>query len=57
MNIDSKEVFWTDGNGLKMIKRRLNYRETYPFESEHKVSSNFYPVGSAIAIVDDNTNV
>lgn len=56
-NIDAKEVFYTDGNGLKMIKRKLNYRAMYPMDTNHKTSSNFFPVGSAITIIDENTDV
>lgn len=28
-NINSKEVFWTDSNGLKMMRRVLHQRESY----------------------------
>jgi Glycosyl hydrolases family 38 C-terminal domain len=47
-------VFYTDSNGLEMQKRVMNYRPTWNFTSFQKVASNYYPVNSAIAIVDES---
>jgi hypothetical protein len=32
-NLESKETFWTDSNGLKMIRRKLNHRDSYQIYS------------------------
>ena len=51
-NFDNNKTFYTDSNGLEMQKRILNYRESYDFLSFEEVSGNYYPINSAIAIVD-----
>lgn len=56
-DIDSKETFYTDSNGLEMQKRVLNERPTYDLETDEKISSNFYPINSAIAIVDEDKDL
>lgn len=51
---DANKTFWTDSNGLQMQKRIINYRETFDVvkDTKQNISSNFYPVTSAIAIRD-----
>mmetsp|Transcript_30441 Transcript_30441/g.29827 ORF Transcript_30441/g.29827 Transcript_30441/m.29827 type:complete len:161 (+) Transcript_30441:122-604(+) len=56
LEIDNEDVFYTDSNGLEMQKRELDYRPTWDYSSNQKVSGNYYPVNSAIAIRDENTN-
>lgn len=51
-NLNNKGVFWTDSNGMKMMRRELNHRDSFKQRSPQKTSANFYPVTSAIAIVD-----
>jgi hypothetical protein len=53
--IDSKEVFYTDSNGLKMVKRKLHTRPSFPMRTKYKIQSNIFPVSSAIAIIDPET--
>jgi hypothetical protein len=37
-----------------MINKKLNYRKEYPYNSNETISSNYYPITSAIAIRDAN---
>jgi hypothetical protein len=52
---DPKQKFWTDSNSLQMIERNL-YKRGEPrwiIEDQHSnISSNYYPVDSAIAMRD-----
>jgi len=50
--IDNEDIFYTDSNALEMQKRVRNYRPDFTLETEMKVSSNYYPINSAIAIID-----
>lgn len=52
---DSNSTFWTDSNGLEMQERILNYRPTWEYSGEQNISSNYYPVASAIAMRDTAT--
>lgn len=36
-----------------MQKRILNYRETYELETNMTTSANYYPINSAIAVVNE----
>jgi hypothetical protein len=52
---DPKQKFWTDSNALQMIERNLYKRVDPRFIIEDKnsnISSNYYPVDSAIAMRD-----
>ena len=40
-----------------MQKRVLNERPTFDLETEEKISSNFYPINNAIAIVDEGNDL
>lgn len=53
--IDNQGIFYTDSNGLAMQKRVLNYRPTWNLElpKHQNITANYYPVGSAIVIRDD----
>jgi hypothetical protein len=44
--------FWTDSNGLKMMRRIKDFRTTYDYEVTEKLASNFYPVNSMISLFD-----
>lgn len=46
------QTLYTDSNGLEMQKRILNYRPTWTLDTDMTVSSNYYPINSAIAIRD-----
>lgn len=49
---EANKTFWTDSNGLEMQERRINWRPTYVTDSKQNISSNFYPVTSAISMRD-----
>jgi hypothetical protein len=52
---DPKGKFWTDSNSLLMLERNLYHREAYTYvEKNNNISSNYYPVDSAIAMRDQN---
>lgn len=57
-DLDNAEEFYTDSNAMQMQYRKLNYREDWsPIESHQPISSNYYPVNSAIAIRDKDTHL
>ena len=51
-DINNHDNFTTDSNGLQMMERRLNYRATWNFSSDQNVTSNYYPVQTAVGIKD-----
>jgi len=51
-DINNNNTFYTDSNGLEMQQRILNYRPSFNFSSFEQVSGNYYPINSAIAVVD-----
>ena len=54
-NENNKPIFYTDLNGLEMMKREIdkfNYIET----ANITIGGNFYPVTSSISIKDENNN-
>jgi len=63
LNFDNAKTFYTDSNGLNMEKRILNHRSFYNFTEKwdhpsipgynQNISSNYYPVNSAISIKDE----
>jgi len=56
--LQSKGTFYTDSNGLAMQKRILNYRPSFNFTvfgGGVNSTANYYPVGQAIAIQDEET--
>ena len=55
--IHNDNTFYTDSNGLEMQKRILNYRPTFNFSSFEEVSGKYYPVISAISIVDEKAKL
>lgn len=54
LDLDNGGVFWTDSNGLAMQRRVLNMRPNYDLKTiaHQNISSNFYPVTSAIYLRD-----
>jgi hypothetical protein len=58
LDIDNKNVFYTDSAALEMQKRVLNFRPTWNLDNHGElVSANYYPINSAIAIVDEQKNI
>eukprot|EP01016_Furgasonia_blochmanni_P055610 TRINITY_DN933_c0_g2_i14.p1 TRINITY_DN933_c0_g2~~TRINITY_DN933_c0_g2_i14.p1 ORF type:complete len:629 (+),score=158.48 TRINITY_DN933_c0_g2_i14:164-2050(+) len=51
-DIDNGKVFFTDANGMEMQKRVLNYRPTFKLDVREPVAGNYYPVDTAIQIID-----
>lgn len=56
-DIDNNKTFYTDSNGLEMQKRILNFKESYNFSTFEQISGNYYPINSAIAIVDSKSQL
>ena len=57
LDIDSKGVFYTDSNGMGMVKRAVDEHKHEYFNSYIRPSANYYPITSAIMIEDsDKTN-
>jgi hypothetical protein len=48
--------FWTDSNGIKMMRRIKDFRTGYDFHVEDPVSANFYPVNSMFSIREKTSN-
>ena len=58
--INNEQVFYTDSNGLEMQRRQLNYRQSWNltvYDYGVNVTANYYPINSAIAMVDESTNM
>ena len=54
-DLEQQKTFYTDSNGLEMQQRILNYRPTFDLTDYYKkenVTTNYYPITSAIAIKD-----
>lgn len=52
---DPNGKFWTDSNSLLMLERELNTRREYEMtDHSSNISSNYFPITSAIAMRDQN---
>lgn len=53
-NNDGK--FWTDSNSLQMMERERDYKPGYNYNDKHQanITSNYYPITSAIAMRNHN---
>mmetsp|Transcript_3463 Transcript_3463/g.5888 ORF Transcript_3463/g.5888 Transcript_3463/m.5888 type:complete len:180 (+) Transcript_3463:1969-2508(+) len=49
-DFEANQTFYTDSNGLEMQERRINFRPSWNYSGIQNISSNFYPVNSAIAL-------
>lgn len=56
-NINNLNVSYTDSNGLEMQRRVKDKRPDYNYTTHQSVASNYYPINSAIAIVDEKNNL
>lgn len=55
---DNKGIFYTDSNGRERIQRTKDKRPDYTYDStKEPVASNYYPVTSAIAIIDEKKDL
>jgi len=57
LDINNDQTFYTDSNALEMQERILNFRPTWDFSTDEPVSGNYYPINSAIAILDTDKNL
>lgn len=53
-DIKSGQSFYTDANGREILKRTIDFRETFDLDNEEKESGNYYPINSNIAIEDED---
>lgn len=53
-DIESSGVFYTDSNGREMLKRMRDHRDTWNVRLFEKMSGNYYPITTKIAIEDEN---
>ena len=56
-NFNNGFTFYTDTNGLEMQKRVVNNRPDFTLVTDEFASSNYYPIGSAIAMRDELTGM
>jgi len=63
-HIHNNQTFYTDSNGLEMQERIINFRPTWNISSElenpeanQEISSNYYPITSAISIKDISSDL
>ena len=56
-SLDAAKTFYTDSNGLEMQMRTLDKRPDFTITTKEKISSNYYPVNSAISVVDRKKNL
>ena len=47
---ETRAEFWTDSNGIQMMRRVSGYIHSYEHTFEEKVAVNFYPVPTSISI-------
>lgn len=52
-DIESNGIFYTDSNGREMLKRMRDHRDTWNVHLFEKISGNYYPITTRIAIEDE----
>ena len=52
-DIDNNFTFYTDSNALEMQKRVYSKRPTWDLVTDETIAANYYPVNSAISIIDE----
>lgn len=55
VDMGQKQYYAT--NGLQMMNKTLNYRETYTFDTNQTVASNYYAISSALAARDIHSDL
>ena len=53
-SIVSNKVFYTDANGLHMMKRKVGYQPEYDVSSINPYTEDYYPITTAIYVEDEN---
>ena len=56
-DFDNNNTFYTDSNGLEMQKRILDQRPDWTLETNQHISANYYPINSAISMIDPFRNL
>jgi lysosomal alpha-mannosidase len=57
-DFDNADTFYTDANGREILKRQLNKRYDYEYDSTlEPIASNYYPITSKIVLKDENKNL
>ena len=56
-DLQTEDRFLTDSNGRFMIERRRDSRPTWDLNLTEPVASNYYPVDSRLALVEDSNEV
>jgi hypothetical protein len=58
-DFNANSTFWTDSNGLEMQERRVGQNPEFTRSpgGVQNISSNYYPVDSAIAMRDSRKNL
>jgi lysosomal alpha-mannosidase len=56
-DIKNNGVFYTDSNGLEMQRRVYGERPTWDLVTSENASANYYPVNTAISIVDEKSKL
>ncbi len=49
--------FWTDENGMKMMRRIKDFRRNFNYTKDELVADNFYPVNFAISMRKKDDNI
>jgi len=55
--VDFGDKLWYSANGLQMMEKKLNHREQFTMHTNQTFSSNFYPITSALATRDQETDL
>ena len=53
-NFSNGDVFYTDANGRQTMKRRIDWRESFKYETTEPVAGHYYPVNSHLYIKDSS---
>lgn len=53
-SLDTQGYFYTDSNARQTMKRKRDFRSSFPLNLTEKVASNYYPINSWIHIKDED---
>lgn len=56
-NLNFGQNLYYSANGLQMLSKKLNYRESYELHTNQTYSSNYYPITSALVAKDANSDL
>lgn len=49
-DIDNKQEFYTDSNGLDLLYRKIDWHPTYQYKEKNDVAANYYPINAMIGL-------